>query len=147
MRARFVWLAAALTAVALAIIPTLAAGQSSSASFTATDSSGAYGASHSWQSNQGGSQVTIAQGGTVNFSYTSANASTPPTQHNVDFSSGPTTPSCTQTQGANNTPPEPPMPHSPTMPDWAGHCTFSAPGTYMFHCDLHTNMTGTVVVK
>ena len=152
MRARLLWLPVALAAgAASAVIPSLAAGQSapSSASFMAVDGSGGYGggASHSWVSSGGGNQATIAQGGTVNFSYSTANASTPPTMHNADFDSGPATPSCTQTQGSPNGA-VPPLPHSPQGPDWAGNCKFTVPGTYTFHCDLHgPSMSGTIVVQ
>jgi plastocyanin len=145
-----VYLALALTAgVASAVIPTLAIGQSppSSASFTAVDGSGAYGgATHTWQSNTGGSQATIAPGGTITFSYSTGAPPQGSTMHNVDFSSGPATPACTQTQGPSSGS-VPPLPHNPTGPGWAGTCTFNTPGTYSFHCDLHTSMTGTVVVQ
>jgi plastocyanin len=141
--------AAALGGVAAGVLPTLASGQSgapSSTSFKAVDSAGLYGGSHAWQSDSGGSQATIAQGGTVSFSYSSGAAPQGSTMHNVDFSSGPSTPTCTQTQGASSGA-VPPLPHQPTAPDWAGSCTFASPGTYAFHCDLHTDMTGTVVVQ
>ncbi|MBV8430696.1 MAG: hypothetical protein JO244_06015, partial [Solirubrobacterales bacterium] len=41
----------------------------------------------------------------------------------------------------------PPLPNQPTAPGWTGSCTFSTPGTYTFHCDLHPFMTGTIVVE
>ena len=143
----------ALAGAAVAIVPTLASGQGapSTASFAAMDTTGVYGASHYWQSNTGGSQATIAQGGTVTFSYSTGTAPQGSTTHNVDFSpaqfNNPATPTCTQTAGSNSGS-VPPLPHTPTGPDWSGSCTFTTPGTYQFWCDLHmSSMEGTVVVQ
>jgi plastocyanin len=85
----------------------------------------------------GGNTVTIAPGGTVSFSYPSGAS-----EHNVDFGSGRQPTSCAaggQSQSA-------PIPSVPTAPGWSGTCTFNTPGTYSFHCDRHTFMTGTIIV-
>lgn len=152
VRARALWGLLALAGGAgVAVVPTLASGQSpaSSASFMAVDGAGSYGygPTHSWQSSSGGNQATIAQGGTVNFSYSSGAPPQGMTMHNVDFDSGPATPVCMQTQGSSSGA-VPPLPHNPTIAGWAGNCTFSTPGTYTFHCDLHgPSMSGTVVAQ
>jgi plastocyanin len=85
----------------------------------------------------GTSTVNIATGGTVNFSYPTGSS-----EHNVDFGNGPQPTSCTL-NGADQAPP---IPAAATAPGWSGSCTFNTPGTYTFHCDKHTFMTGTVVV-
>jgi PKD repeat protein/type 1 glutamine amidotransferase len=38
------------------------------------------------------------------------------------------------------------MPAFPSIPGWAGNCTFANVGTYVFYCVAHQAMTGTVVV-
>jgi plastocyanin len=125
---------AALLGVAAAVVPTLASGQAAgSASFTAVD--------FAFNSSQGGNSASIDAGGTVSFSYPQGGS-----EHNVDFTGGPATPSCTQSKGTNSGS-VPPVPHSPQGPGWAGSCTFSTPGTYTFHCDLHNFMTGTITVN
>jgi plastocyanin len=129
-------LVAGILGVAVAVLPPLAAGlsQPSTASFTARD--------FAWDvSGSNSTQVTIAQGGTVSFSYP-AGAS----QHNADFGSGLQPSSCTQTAGATSGS-VPPVPHAPTAPGWSGSCTFNTPGTYTFFCDQHPYMTGTIVVQ
>jgi plastocyanin len=129
--------AACLLGAATAIVPSLASGSSppTSASFTAIDDA--------WEANGSptSTQVTIAQGGTVTFSYPSGG-----TQHNADFGSGLAPSGCTQTAGPSSGA-VPPLPHSQTPPGWSGSCTFNTPGTYTFHCDLHSFMTGTIVVQ
>jgi plastocyanin len=131
-------LVALLAGAALAIVvPGTAPGDASppaTASFTAED--------FSWHvtGDATSSSVTIAAGGTVTFGYPSGSSS-----HNADFSSGPAPASCTQTAGTPGGTP-PPLPTSPTAAGWSGDCTFTAPGTYTFHCDLHPFMQGTIVV-
>lgn len=117
---------AGLLGAAVAVLPSLAAGSSSpsSASYTAVD--------FQWEANGDSSaqQVTIAQGGTVTFGYPSGNS-----EHDADFgTTGPT--SCS-----------PALPAQPSAPGWSSTCRFDTPGTYTFHCDLHSFMTGTVVVQ
>jgi plastocyanin len=85
----------------------------------------------------GGTTVTIAAGGTVDFSYPSGS-----TTHNVDFGSGSQPTSCT----VNGSAQAPPVPGTPTVPGWSATCTFNTDGTYRFHCDHHPSMTGTVQV-
>jgi plastocyanin len=118
------------------VIPGIAAGSSApgTASFTAID--------FAWQANGGpGTKATIAQGGTVAFSYPTGIS-----EHNADFGQGPQPTSCAQTAGPGSGR-VPPLPHQATSAGWTGTCTFNAPGTYTFHCDVHPFMTGTVVVE
>jgi plastocyanin len=120
---------------AIAVLPSLAAGSSppTTASFKAFD--------FGWSANGGtATKATIAQGGTVTFSYPSGIS-----EHNADFGKGPKPSSCAQTAGPSSGS-VPPLPRSPTGAGWTGTCTFNTPGTYTFHCDLHTFMTATVVV-
>jgi plastocyanin len=87
--------------------------------------------------------VTIATGGTVEFTYPGPAV---PAQrpHNVNFTSMQPT-RCELTAGP--TPgPGTPMPKTAVPPPWAGTCTFAAAGTYAFVCDAHRNMTGSVTV-
>ncbi|MBV8430967.1 MAG: hypothetical protein JO244_07395, partial [Solirubrobacterales bacterium] len=125
----------AIPGAAASVLPSFAAGDSppASASFSAVD--------FAWNASGGGNQVTIAQGGTVSFGYPGGAS-----RHNVDFSGGAFPTSCSQTAGASSGA-VPPLPNQPTAPGWTGSCTFSTPGTYTFHCDLHPFMTGTIVVE
>jgi plastocyanin len=135
LRRLFLPIAGALGA-AIAVLPSLAAGSSppTSASFKAFD--------FGWSGNGGtATKVTMAQGGTVTFSYPSGRS-----EHNADFGTGPKPSSCAQTAGPS-TGSVPPLPRQPTSVGWTGTCTFNAPGTYTFRCDLHTFMTGTIVVE
>jgi plastocyanin len=138
---------AALLGVALAAIPGLAHSESSppaTASFVASDSAGGYyGEGHHWYVSGGSStQVTVAQGATVTFSYPGGKS-----QHNVDFGGGAAPGVCAQTAGSSSGA-VPPLPHEPTKSGWSGSCTFNTPGIYDFHCDEHpTEMKGTIVVQ
>jgi hypothetical protein len=119
---------------AIAGAPGQAAGNaSSSGSFTAID--------FAWQATGGGTSATIAPGGAVTFSYPTGMS-----EHNADFGKGPHPAACTQTAGPSSGR-VPPLPGRPTSAGWGGTCTFNAPGTYRFHCDLHPFMTGTIVVQ
>jgi plastocyanin len=120
---------------AVAVVPGMAAGSApTSASFTATD--------FAWNASGGtATRVTIAHGGTVAFSYPSGHS-----EHDADFAGGPRPTSCTQTSGPSSGA-IPPLPRHPTSAAWSGTCTFSTPGTYTFHCDLHPFMHGTIVVQ
>lgn len=126
----------AMVGAAVAVLPALGAGSSppTTASFTAID--------NKWEvSGSTATRVTIAQGGTVTFSYPSGVSI-----HNADFSHGPEPSSCIQTSGPNSGP-VPPLPNQPTVRGWSGSCTFNTPGTYTFFCDVHRFMTGTIVVQ
>jgi plastocyanin len=124
---------AALLGLAVAVLPGLAAGNpANTGSFTAVD--------YAWNAAGGGHSVTIAQGGTVSFSYPSGAS-----VHNAAFDSAQPT-SCTQTAGSS-TGKVPPLPNPAAAPGWSGSCTFNTPGTYTFHCQIHPNMLGTVVVQ
>ncbi len=124
----------AALAVAAVAGPVLAAGASASATFTAYD----YG----WTENgkAGSTRAVISPGGTVGFSYPTGRS-----EHNADFRGGPLPAACRQTAGAAGGS-APPLPHVPTGAGWTGTCAFHDAGVYKFHCDLHTFMTGTVVV-
>ena len=101
-----------------------------SASLTASD--------FQWDNGSGGTDVTIAPGGTVSFGYPSGGYA-----HNVTFSPAPT--SCTQTAGTNSGA-VPPLPAFPTGSGWTGSCTFNTAGTYSYHCQAHPFMAGTIQV-
>jgi plastocyanin len=125
---------AALLGLAVAVLPGLAAGDpANTGTFTAVD--------YAWNAAGGGHTVTIAQGGTVSFSYPSGAS-----VHNAAFDSAQPT-SCTQTAGSS-TGKVPPLPNPAAGPGWSGSCTFNTPGTYTFHCAIHPQtMTGTIVVQ
>jgi plastocyanin len=121
------------TGVGVSAVSSAADAPPPTASFTAAD--------FVWNaSGSTGNQANIAPGGTVTFSYP-AGAS----DHNADFTGGPSPTTCTQSAGVDSGA-VPPLPHQPTAPGWSGTCTFDTPGTYTFHCDMHPFMTGTVVV-
>jgi len=83
--------------------------------------------------------ATIEVGGNVTFSYPAGSS-----QHNAVFRGTPPS-SCMQTAPGPSGP-VPPLPTTPSGPGWAGSCTFNAPGTYEFYCEVHAGMTGRVVV-
>jgi plastocyanin len=83
---------------------------------------------------------TIAAGGSVTFSYPAGVSI-----HNVDFTGGGPT-ACTQTAGSTVGAVSP-LPATPEAPGWSGTCRFDTPGTYLFGCDNHTYMKGTIVVE
>ena len=114
-------IAAAALAGAAAVVPALAAGSATSASFTASD--------FEWSANGNArsTRLTIAPGGTVTFSYPSGHS-----EHNADFGRGPKPTSCAQTAGIP-VGKAPPLPHGPSSAGWSGSCTFSAPVVYAFH--------------
>src|SRR3954449_11246782 len=125
---------AAGTGAAYAVSGPAAAGSSapSTASVTAVDFDWSMpGATDSTE--------TIAAGGSVTFSYPAGVSI-----HNVDFTGGGPT-ACTQTAGAAAGPVSP-LPAAPEAPGWSGTCRFDTPGTYLFVCDNHIYMKGTIVV-
>ena len=126
-------LAMSLTALALggvaAYLPTVAVSQSGATpQVTAQDFQFASGTQSS------NPTIDIQVGGSVSFSYPSGTST-----HNVDFSTPPAQVSC------NGSPA--PFPSSPQGQGWSGTCVFTTAGTYMFHCDHHPFMTGTVIVS
>jgi len=120
---------------AAAVVPALSASADSpsSAAFEATDFSWHVAGDPSSMSAQ------IATDGTVTFAYPDGAS-----VHNVDFVSGPATPSCS----LNGASPVASMrvPSVPTAHGWTASCTFETPGTYRFRCDAHATMMGTIVV-
>ena len=94
------------------------------------------------QSNPQDNSVTVNPGETVTFSYPTGTS-----VHNVAFNAtGPQPASCAQTLPTPTAPGNPPLPAGPSLPGWAGNCTFANVGTYVFYCVAHQAMTGTVVV-
>jgi PKD repeat protein len=88
-------------------------------------------------------EVTIAVGGTVQFSYPGPGNQV----HNVAFLGDEEDyPTCVQTEGVSIPLPIPPLPPVSLGPPWAGYCTFEKPGTYDFYCSAHNAMTGKVIV-
>ena len=91
----------------------------------------------------GGTDATIAQGGTVTFTTPAA----PARRHNVQFRmipAAPPPPSCVLSGGSGV--PALPMP-SPAAVEWSGTCTFASPGKYEFFCELHAAMVGHIEVE
>jgi plastocyanin len=130
MRTRYLLtLIALLAGAAAGVLPALSAHAADTNSFTAVD--------FQWQSATGGHTLTISPGDTVSFSYPSGAS-----MHNADFGSSALPSACT----VNGTSQSPPIPSVPTAPGWSAACTFTAAGTYVFHCDLHPSMTGTIFV-
>jgi plastocyanin len=110
------------------------------ADYTATDVTAT---NHQWYVT--GTTVTtstIAAHGVVSFKYPVGTS-----RHDVIFStSGPKPTGCTPAlttvaQGAYV------PPTGPTARGWGASCSFDAPGTYSFVCQLHPNMRGTIVVS
>jgi plastocyanin len=123
---------AAVLGLMVAVLPAVAASETAP-SITAHNEPGPYGyGTHSWTP----STVTIGAGGSVKFinPYTE-------TYHGLKFTSGPSSakPTCTG------------IPKEATEPvgalHWEGECTFSTPGTYLFVCTVHPEMTGSVTVN
>jgi plastocyanin len=132
MRKFCVGVAALGLGVAGAVLPSLAASEGTTPLVRAQD--------YAFAGPDGHSTVTVPVGGQVEFSYPSGFSA-----HNVNFGSGATGITCTQSAGANSGS-VPPLPHTPSLAGWDGTCTFSASGTYSFICDQHAQMTGSIVV-
>jgi plastocyanin len=125
-----------LTVVAVVLVPGLAHGQEA----PATASVVALDEPNRFEVAGGGTDVTLAPGGIVTFSYPSGRS-----RHNVLFNGALQPQSCTQTAG----PPSgsvPPLPNPAAPAGWSGTCTFAAPGVYAYVCELHPTMVGTVTV-
>jgi plastocyanin len=130
----------ACAAIAAAGFPGLAQGEAESSD---PPQSGAIVAAdnffHEAGSADSDNTVEIAAGGKVTFSYPTGNQ-----QHNVVFQG--TQPTCTQTAGFVIGA-VPPLPTIGLPAGWAGDCTFTAPGTYDFFCQVHPDqMKGKVIV-
>jgi plastocyanin len=142
------WMAGA--AIALIGAPALAAGADPPATASIVAFDGATGAKvqgfrDAAQSDPADNTVEITTGGTVTFSFPTGNGTN---FHNVDFKTAPKPASCKQTKFVPPNPElaVPPLPTYAQGVGWEGFCTFTAPGTYAFVCDAHSDMTGTVVV-
>lgn len=132
----------ALACGALAGIPALARAQQQdplSGTVTAKDV-GTMGDGRFSVNDTNSTTLTVATGATVTFAYPDGASF-----HNVHFDSAQPA-SCRQDSGANLGP-VPPLPAGPAPHGWSGSCTFSAAGSYPFKCDLHADMTGTIVVR
>jgi plastocyanin len=89
--------------------------------------------------------VSITTGGKVTFAYGDDGSSS--AAHNVAFRDGPQPAACKQTVGSDIDPDDtPPLPDGPQGVGWGGYCTFDAPGTYSFYCQVHGGMEGTIEV-
>ncbi|MDX6708627.1 MAG: hypothetical protein QOI48_4473 [Solirubrobacteraceae bacterium] len=87
------------------------------------------------------SSVTIATGGTVEFTYPTGPATK---LHNVSFTN--MQPALCELTAGPTPGPGTPLPKTPAAAPWAGTCTFAAAGTYAFVCVKHAGMTGSVTV-
>ncbi|MDA0182327.1 plastocyanin/azurin family copper-binding protein [Solirubrobacter phytolaccae] len=83
--------------------------------------------------------VTIAAGGTVQFSFEEGGA-----PHNVAFPNQQPS-SCSQDEDPTLV--AAPLPRGPEFPTWNGVCTFNTPGSYRFYCQAHSGMEGFVEVE
>jgi plastocyanin len=113
---------ALLVAAALVCATAPAWGDSgANATFVAVD--------YAWRANgvPDANTLTIAPGQTVTFTYPEGDDI-----HNLHFKQG--TPSC------------PGLPLGPRPDPWSNDCTFTQAGSYPFICEIHPEMTGTVVV-
>jgi plastocyanin len=130
MRRRLLFPMAALLGGAVAVLPAIAASETTPT--ISAHNEGGYYNYHSWTP----STATVGSGGVVKF----VNPY-PETYHGLKFTGGPggAKPSCTG------------IPQAATEPTgafhWEGECTFSASGTYMFVCTVHPEMTGTITVN
>jgi plastocyanin len=117
---------------ALVGIPALARAQqgaAASGTFTAHDLNGV--ASGYWTADDGSdTTLTVAKGATVTFTYPSGMS-----YHNVVFDD--TSPKPASCDG---------LPPHFQAPPWTGSCTFDRADTYTFHCELHPDMKGSIVV-
>jgi plastocyanin len=126
---RFVAVATAgLLGAAVAVGPGLAGAQAPGASVTAAD--------YSFSGGDGTTPaaLTVGAGATVTFSYPAGSS-----RHDVHFS-GAAPDACTGSSGQVGGAP------TPAGPGWSATCSFTAPGTYAFFCDVHPGMTGTIAV-
>jgi plastocyanin len=134
----------AAACAALVGLPALARAQGdppASGDFQAVDDAGTM--TSAWRANgTDATTLTIATGGTVTFHYDTGSPST--NKHNVVWGDDLNNP---QQQPAYASCPSTPDRYAPQRAPWSGSCTFSAPGTYAFHCIVHPYMTGTVVVQ
>lgn len=140
------WLAGAIAAAIAGPSPALARADAPPATASVTTYDFGFRDSTKSQDDPTASTVTIAPGGTVDFSYPTGTSF-----HNVAFGDpdtqqGAQPSSCVQTAGTIIGA-VPPLPTVPFGSGWAGTCTFNTPGTYTFYCAAHTFMTGTVVVE
>lgn len=118
---------AGLFGAAVAVVPGLAGAQSPGAHVTAAD----------YLFNGDGTTpaaLTVAPGTPVTFAYPAGYS-----QHDVHFS-GAAPDACTGSSAQVGAAP------TPAGPGWSATCTFTAPGTYAFFCDVHPGMTGTITV-
>jgi plastocyanin len=113
---------------AFAALPTIASSEIPPAVEAVGTGTGYYGQTYAWSP----TQTTIAAGGSVTFSTGSTSA-----PHGIVWTS-PNKPTCASSVpvGENN-----------DGEHWSGSCTFAQAGIYTFHCSVHAEMTGEVVVN
>jgi plastocyanin len=127
---------AVVAAACAALLPSSAhAAAPLTADFTATDVTTT---NHQWYvTGTTTTTATIAQHGTVTFGYPTGTS-----RHDAFFGAHQPT-SCTPAASAAGAVPA----TGPTARGWTATCRFDTPGTYAFLCQLHPNMTGTIVVS
>ncbi len=130
LRRRYLPLAAVL-GIAAALLPAIAASETTP-SISAHDEPGPYGyGAHSWAP----PTATIGAGGVVSFANPYSEV-----PHGLKFTGGPATPSCAGIPAAAS--------EAAGATNWHGECTFATPGTYTFICTVHpSEMKGTITVN
>jgi plastocyanin len=137
------WLACA--AVAAVGFPALAHGESESAADPPATASFSLDDNGFWdagQADHADTEVDVATGGTVTWSYAVGAGNLP---HTVRFDSPPDGAACASSPSVPN-PGSDTLPEVPLSAPWTVTCSFGAAGTFIFHCSLHPQMHGTVKV-
>lgn len=117
-----------LLGIIAAVLPAMASSETTPTVEAVASGSGVYGPMYAWSP----TQATVGQGGSVTFSTGSTSA-----PHGVVWTSS-VKPTCTSSV---------PVGENSFGEHWSGSCTFTQPGTYTFHCSVHTTeMTGTITV-
>jgi plastocyanin len=120
----------AATAIAGAILPSMA-GSETGPAVTAVNGTGIYAEQvHSWSP----PHLAVAEGSSVTFSNPTA------VPHGVRWVSSPATPVCGAGVPVGTS-------EAASGKEWSGSCTFAQAGTYVFYCTVHgAAMSGTITV-
>jgi plastocyanin len=111
-----------------AALPAMASSETTATISAKANGTGPYPEPYSWSP----SQATIAQGASVTFSTGSTSA-----PHGIVWTSS-IKPTCDSSV---------PVGETNYREHWSGSCTFTQPGTYTFHCSVHTTeMIGSITV-
>jgi plastocyanin len=117
-----------LLGTAVAVLPAMASSETTPTVEAVASGSGVYGPMYAWSP----TQASIAQGASVTFSTGSTSA-----PHGVVWTSA-VKPTCAGSV---------PVGETNSAEHWTGACTFTQPGTYTFHCSVHTTeMLGRITV-